>query len=37
VVKRGSSFVDQAAQRLMTVGFTKVVKVAELMGVTAYK
>lgn len=37
VVKRGSSFVDQAAQRLRTAGFTKVVKVAELMGVTAYK
>jgi hypothetical protein len=37
VVKRGSSFVDQAAQRLRAAGFTKVVKVAELMGVTAYK
>jgi len=37
VVKRGASFVDQAAQRLRTAGFTKVVKVAELMGVTAYK
>jgi predicted methyltransferase len=37
VVKRGTSFVDQAAQRLRTAGFTKVVKVAELMGVTAYK
>jgi hypothetical protein len=37
VVKRGSSFVDQAAQRLRVAGFSKVVKVAELMGVTAYK
>lgn len=37
VVKRGSSFIDQAAQRLRVAGFTKVVKVAELMGVTAYK
>ncbi|HXV21226.1 MAG TPA: methyltransferase domain-containing protein [Desulfuromonadales bacterium] len=37
VVKRGSSFVDQAAQRLRAAGFTRVVKVAELMGVTAYK
>jgi predicted methyltransferase len=37
VVKRGSSFVDQAAQRLRAAGFSKVVKVAELMGVTAYK
>jgi predicted methyltransferase len=37
VVKRGSSFVDQAARRLRAAGFTKVVKVAELMGVTAYK
>lgn len=37
VVKRGSSFVDQAAQRLRVAGFSRVVKVAELMGVTAYK
>jgi predicted methyltransferase len=37
VVKRGSSFVDQAARRLRAAGFTKVVKDAELMGVTAYK
>jgi predicted methyltransferase len=37
VVKRGASFVDQVAQRLRVAGFSKVVKVAELMGVTAYK
>jgi hypothetical protein len=37
VVKRGTSFVDQAAQRLRTAGFTRVVKVAGLMGVTAHK
>lgn len=37
VVKRGSSFVDQAAQRLRVAGFTKTVKVAGLMGVTACK
>jgi uncharacterized protein len=37
VVKRGSSFVDQAAQRLRTAGFSKVGKVAELMGVRAHK
>jgi len=36
-VQRGSSFVDQAAQRLKKAGFGKVVKVAALMGVTAYK
>jgi uncharacterized protein len=37
VVKRGSSFVDQAAQRLRVAGFTRVVKVTGLMGVTACK
>ena len=37
LVKRGTSFVDQAAQRLRVAGFTRVVKVVELMGVTAYK
>ncbi len=37
MVKRGTSFVDNAAKRLKTAGFTKVVKVVELMGVTAYK
>ena len=37
VVKRGTSFVDQAAQRLRAAGFAKVDKVAALMGVTAYK
>jgi uncharacterized protein len=37
LLKRGTSFVDQAAQRLRLAGFTKVVKVAELMGVTALK
>jgi predicted methyltransferase len=28
---------DHAAQRLKVAGFTKVIKVAELMGVTACK
>ena len=37
LLKRGASFTDHAAQRLREAGFTKVVKVAELMGVTAYK
>lgn len=37
VVKSGTSFVDQAAQRLRAAGFSKVVKVTALMGVTAYK
>jgi predicted methyltransferase len=35
LLKRGSSFVDHAAQRLRLAGFTRVVKIAELMGVTA--
>lgn len=37
LLRRGSSFIDQAAQRLRTAGFTRVVKVAGLMGVTACK
>jgi hypothetical protein len=37
LLKRGTGFTDHAAQRLRNAGFTKVVKVAELMGVTAYK
>jgi len=37
LLRRGTSFVDQAAQRLRAAGFSKVVKVAELMGITAYK
>jgi hypothetical protein len=37
LLKRGSSFMDHAAQRLKAAGFTKVIKVAELMGVTACK
>ncbi|MBE0596896.1 MAG: methyltransferase domain-containing protein [Desulfuromonadales bacterium] len=36
-LKHGTGFVDQAAQRLRAAGFSKVVKVAGLMGVTAYK
>ena len=36
-LKRGSSFMDHAAQRLRTAGFSKVTKVTELMGVTASK
>ncbi len=36
-VKRGSSFVDHAVRRLRAAGFSRVVKVAELMGVTAWK
>jgi len=37
LVKRGSSFVDHAAQRLRAAGFRKVTKVPKLMGVTACK
>jgi uncharacterized protein len=37
LLKRGSSFVDHAAQRLRLAGFARVVKTAELMGVTADK
>lgn len=37
LLRRGTSFIEKAAQRLRAAGFIKVVKVAELMGVTAYK
>lgn len=37
LLKRGSSFVDQAARRLKAAGFGKVVKVPELMGLRAQK
>lgn len=37
LLKRGSSFVDQAARRLKAAGFTRVVKVPELMGLRAQK
>ena len=37
LVKRGSGFVDQAAKRLRAAGFSRVEKVAELMGVRARK
>lgn len=37
MLKRGSSFMDNAAKRLKLAGFTKVIKVPELMGITAYK
>ncbi len=37
LLKRGTSFIDNAVKRLRAAGFTKVVKVTELMGVTAYK
>ena len=37
LIKRGSSFVDHAAQRLRTAGFTRVAKITDLMGVTAHK
>lgn len=37
LIKRGSGFVDQAAKRLKLAGFSKVEKVAELMGVRARK
>jgi hypothetical protein len=37
LLKRGVGFMDHAAQRLREAGFTRVVKVVELMGVTAYK
>ncbi len=35
LLKHGTSFIEQAAQRLRVAGFSKVVKVAGLMGVTA--
>lgn len=37
LVRRGSSFADHAARRLKEAGFTRVVKISELMGVAAYK
>jgi predicted methyltransferase len=37
MLQRGSGFVDHAVRRLKAAGFARVVKVAELMGVTAYK
>ncbi len=37
LLKRGTSFIENAAQRLRAAGFTRVVKVTELMGVTAHK
>jgi hypothetical protein len=37
LLKRGSSFIDKAAQRLKMVGFTNVVKIDSLMGITAVK
>ncbi|MDT8443043.1 MAG: RsmD family RNA methyltransferase [Desulfuromonadales bacterium] len=37
LLKRGTSFIENAAQRLRAAGFTRVVKVTKLMGVTAHK
>ena len=37
LLKRGTSFIDNAVKRLRSAGFSKVVKVTELMGVTASK
>jgi hypothetical protein len=37
LLKRGTSFIDKAAQRLKLVGFTRVEKVDALMGIRAYK
>ncbi len=37
LLKRGSSFMDNAVRRLKAAGFSKVNKIPELMGVTAYK
>lgn len=37
LLKRGTGFIDQAAQRLRLAGFGNVVKVVELMGVTTCK
>ncbi len=37
LLKRGTSFIENAAQRLRTAGFTNVVIITELMGVTAQK
>lgn len=37
LLKRGTSFIDQAARRLKLAGFTQVLKVPELMGLRAQK
>lgn len=37
LLKRGAGFMDHAAQRLRDAGFSKVLKVPELMGITACK
>lgn len=37
LLQRGSNFVDQAARRLRAAGFSRVVKIPELMGVRAQK
>lgn len=37
LLKRGTGFMDRAAKRLRAAGFAKVVKIPELMGLTAYK
>ena len=37
LLKRGSSFIDKAAQRLKAAGFTKIEKVDKLMGLKAFK
>ena len=37
MVRRGTGFADHAARRLKEAGFTRVVKISELMGVAAYK
>lgn len=37
LLKRGTSFIDKAAQRLKLVGFTRVEKIDALMGLRAYK
>jgi uncharacterized protein len=37
LVKHGTSFIDNSAKRLKSAGFNKVVKVTELMGLTAHK
>ncbi|MBU0673742.1 MAG: methyltransferase domain-containing protein [Proteobacteria bacterium] len=36
-IKQGNNFIDQAAKRLKLAGFTRVIKVSELMGLLAYK
>jgi predicted methyltransferase len=37
LLRRGTSFIEKAAQRLRSAGFSRVVQVSELMGVTAHK